>query len=111
MNVKTDITAASVSRVLGKRETRSVSSSTRVRGYHNVTAGFRVRQPSEWSRHYGTYVWVEYVSASGNAALRAWMDESGEAKAARLERYAKVLRDAGYVAVVQGMHVNVSKEA
>lgn len=110
MSAKTPINAAVVSRVLGKREKRSQSHATRVRGYHDITAGFKVREPQGWSKYYGQQVWVEYRSASGNAGVRASMDESGEAKRARLERYAQVLRDAGYVALVRGTHVVVSKE-
>lgn len=109
MDTKAKISTAHVSRVLGKRFTRSEKTTTRVRGYYNVSGGFKVTEPKGYALDYGQVVFVRYVHGSGMGAWQDYMDETPEYRAARLERYAKTLREAGYVAQVRGSFVNVSK--
>lgn len=78
--------ASHVSRVLGRRFTRSVSHGTRVRGITSANAGFTVYTD-------GDHVRVEHQTASGYAGLR---DYDAEAHNARVQAYADHLAAAGF---------------
>lgn len=77
-----DLTAAYVSRVLGRAHRRSTSYGTRVRGYRKHTTGFSCSQT-------GSAVRVEHETSS--------IAESADlpSRHAALERYAATLRAAG----------------
>jgi len=106
--MSTQISAAHVSQILGRREKRSIKTPV-PGGKHQITPGFRVRNPAEFHKDHGTEVYVEYLHGSGSLNLRAYLDESPEDRDARLQRYAVTLLLAGYQAEVKGERVVVTK--
>lgn len=87
MTTMTTLTAATVSRILGKRHPRSTSAGTMVRGYRSQTRGFTAEGR-------GT-VTVRHETGSG-----VYRTSDREATLAALEAYATTLRAAGLRAYV-----------
>lgn len=91
----TALTAATVSRVLGKAHPRSERTTTRVRGYYAVSAGFTTSTPSRQSPDWGRIVYVEHHTGNGLGAPRR--GETRDYIEASLSSYAATLARAGYV--------------
>lgn len=90
------VSAAAVSRVLGKKYTRSVSYSTRVRGYRSYNEGFVVEGAT--SRDFTV---VRHRGRSGYLSPEEWTAYV-DAVEAKVALYATALFAAGYVCKVVG---------
>lgn len=91
------ISATGVSRALAKRENRSESHATMVRGYHSATQGFIARNVRSRGTDAVTEVRVEWESGSG-----VWHPDEADRQAAALTRYTPILTAAGYTVVRLG---------
>ena len=81
------VTAQTVSKVLATQFQRSTTSTTRVRGWHNQTAGFKVSQ-----LRIGAF--VEYITNSFNR-------DNNVNEQARLSAYAELLKSKGFTVEMQ----------